>query len=504
MINHDTTTPSLDGNINAADRLSKKEGSQLYHVLLRNAIAVTIGRWAMKLCNFIYTIYVIRLLTEVGFGKYSTVQAFVGLFGVFFELGLAQYVERTIAQDREKTQQLFWNLVLLRLILAVLGITVITSIAFVAQKEGEILLGILIFTSTFIFSALLTPLTTVLTANERFDIMTALQVVAQILTIIASLIFLWFGMGFIGLFLTSYIVMPLHIIGSIWAIKRYHLGPLPFNITPRSWPNFVRASLPFGLTSLALTFNYNVDTVILGYFHPTNVVGWYNVSYRLVFIIVSITDGLLTSMTPSLAREHASDPGEVKVWTQNTLRWFALFALPAAMGVSILAYPIISLLYGQSFIPAVSILAIMAWDIPLVLFNAFCGNVTAAVGLERPAARIYLTSAVLNFTLNILFIPTYGMLAATIITLLTDGLTLIMFFILLSTHMDIGKINPAMLRIAMITLLMGALVWIVRDLPLPLVTILGITLYGVLAILIGLIDLTLFRRFVGWVSTRRV
>src|SRR5262249_35736713 len=163
---------------------------------------------------------------------------------------------------------------------------------------------------------------------------------------------------------------------------------LRFQIDPSTWLAFIRASVPFGLTSLALTFNYNADTVILDHFHNASVVGWYSVAYRLVFSLVAIARGFLDAVTPSLAREHVNNPERVRSWVRKSTQWMLLFGLPAVMGISLLAWQIVTLLYGPSFEPAGVALAVLAWDIPLMLVCAFCGNVTAAVGLEKPAARI--------------------------------------------------------------------------------------------------------------------
>lgn len=456
--------------------------------ILRNAFALTAGEWAARLLNFAFMIYVIRLLGEAGFGRFSTVIAFVGLFGVFFELGMGQYVERTIAQDRTRAQALFWNLVVLRLLLASAGVVVITGLALLVGYDRTLVLGVLLFTLTFMLAAFLFPLTTVLTANERFDVTSAIQLVAQALTMGLGILFLEIGLGFLSLVYTGFAVMPVQIALTIWAIHRLRLGPIRFQIAPSTWPAFVRASLPFGLTSLALTFNYNVDTVILGLFSSASAVGWYNAAYRLVFNLTSLASGFSRAATPSLAREHVTNPQRVHAWTRASVQALALVALPAAVGVCILAPRIVSLLYGDAYAPAARTLALIVWDVPLVVFCAYCGNVSAAVGLERPASRIYLASAGLNVVLNFLLIPWFGIMAAAAVTVLTDGITAILFYRLLSKEMALNQARDGVLRAALAAGLMGAVVWLVRPLPLPIVIVTGAISYAILVLRMRLID----------------
>ncbi|HMO56639.1 MAG TPA: flippase [Roseiflexaceae bacterium] len=497
---HDSITPPINEEETPAPR-------SLARIVLRNTLAVLAGGLVMRLLNFIFMIFTTRLLGEVGLGKYATVVAFVGVFGVFFELGLAQYVERSVAQDRKRTQSLFWNLVLMRLILAIAAVVIVPSIALVSGNDDDVVFGIFLYSLTFVLAAFLMPLSTVLSANERFDLVTSIQVLNQIVTIVVGVILLLSGLGFLALLYTGFVAMPLQIMFCIWAIRRYRLGPLKFQVNPRSWGEFIRASIPFGITSLALNFNYNADTIILGMFHDHSEVGWYNSAYRLIFTLSAIAGAFLTVITPSLARENMTDPEKVRSWTRASIQAMAVPSLPLAVGVMLLATPIVVLLYGESFAPAGIMLAIVCWDTPLFLFNSLAGNITAAVGLERPAARIYLLSAVLNIVLNLIFIPFWGGVAAAVITLTTDAISGYMFYRLLAPQMDLKRILPSLLRAMVAALIMGVAVFFslpLLDLTigLPLVVAIGVLCYAALLLPLRVIEPALLRSAIARVRQR--
>lgn len=467
-------------------------------IILRNTLAATAAGWTIKLLNFAFIIYVVRVLGDAELGRYAIVTAFVGLFSVFSELGLAQYVERSIARDPSQANHLFGNLVALRAILAVAGVVGITATAFALGYEPEIVFGIFIYTLTFLLAAILVPLTTLLSANERFDVLSAIQVITQLLTMATGLVLLQVGAGFYALLLTGFVVVPIQIAMTLYAVRRHDLGPVNLRMTPGTWPTLVRASIPFGLTSLALTFNFNVDTVILGFFHSDSAVGWYNASYRLVFNAVGIVGGFLAVMTPSLAREHQRDPERVTRWVNGTIRWMLLFSVPASAGMCLLAPRLIALLYGPEFVDAGPALAIIAWDIPLLLLNSFFGNVTAAVGLERPAAKIYLLSAGLNVVLNLMFIPSFGIVAASAVTITTDVISAGIFYVLLRREMGMAELGRTATGIVTATVLMAVVVWLLGGAALPIVIGAGALVYGLTAIRLGVLDLAalvrVFRR----------
>lgn len=464
-------------------------------IIFRNTLAASAGSWFSKLAHFAFGIYAVRTLGEVDLGRYATIVALVGLFSVFVELGMAQYVERSIAQDASKAADLFWNLVVLRAMLALAGIAGITSIALLLYGS-DIAVGAFLLSLTFLLSALLVPAMIVFTANERFDLATGMYMVGQTVTMGLGVILLWAGLGIYALLLTGFVGMPLQIVGALWLMRRYGLGPFPFKIAPNTWRSFIRASLPFGVTSLALTFNYNVDTVILGFFRDNAEVGWYNASYRLVFNAVGVVGAFLVVMTPSLAREHKLNPERVQAWVRTSIYWMIVFAVPAGAGLSLIAHDALPLLYGEAFANAGTVAAIIAWDIPLFVLLAFFGNVTAATGRERAAAKIYVGSAVANVVLNAIFIPMYGMYAAATITVFSDLVTAVLFFILLREMIVFHpRFTGLLARVGTATGLMAASIWLTGHLPLMVIIAVGGITYLLAAVVLRLINVS--ATFVG-------
>jgi O-antigen/teichoic acid export membrane protein len=409
---------------------------------------------------------------------------------------LSQYVERSVAQDRSRAAELFWNLVVLRLILALLGIGSITFAAAAVGYPPVLVVGVLLLTATYIFAAFLRPILTILTANELFTPAIVAQVVGQVLTVGIGLGFLALGHGFLALLYAGLIVLPVQIALCWWAVRTYELGPLSFSITPRQWPALARAALPFGLISLALTYNFNVDTVILGFWRSDAEVGWYSAAYRLVFNLVGLLGGFLVALSPSLAREYVSNPDRVAGFVRKSVQCMALFSLPTAVGVSLLAEPIAVLLYGEPYRPSGAVLSIICWDAPLLLFNAFCGNLAGAMNLERSAARIYLLSAATNIVLNVLLIPSLGMFGAATTTIVSDSLSLLSFAILLSSKVQMSLIGGRLVRTALAAGLMGVIVWHARMLDLPFSILSGMISFTILGLLLRIIDPLALGR--GW------
>lgn len=461
--------------------------------ILKNAFYITLGGLALKAINFLFRIYVVRTLGDASFGQYSTVIAFVGLFQILAEFGVSQYVMREIARDRSKTQEFFWNLVALRLVLAGVGIGVITLLAYLSGYPQGIVLGVLFYTFTFVLAALEAPLETVLAANERYDYVMAMSMIGQLVFAVLGTLVLYFHGGFIVLIAVGLLAMVPQIAFGVWAVRRHRLLSFSVSVTPRAWPFLIRVGLPFGFISLMLIIQQSIDTVMLSWWRPDYEVGWYNVAYGLVGSLMILFEGFKTAIVPSLSRAFVHDRTAVERWYARSVKMILFTSLPVAAGGMLLAEPIITFLYTEGFAPAALALKIIIWDVPFVMYAGFCGNMTTIVNEEKAAARINFVNAAANVLLNLYFIPRYGMVGAALVTVATDLIASFQFYRLLSRKLHLPNVWPTVLRIVGATILMVVGLMVVdvmlgAHLPLLVVVGGGALVYMLAAMMLRVLD----------------
>jgi O-antigen/teichoic acid export membrane protein len=463
-------------------------GLSLGMTIARNTAFVTLGGILLKVVGFLFGVYVVRQLGDERFGQYSIVLAFVGLFQIFAELGISQFVMREIARDRTKAASLFWNLVAVRLVLAAVGIIGITIGAAGIGYSRALVLGVFLYTWTFVLSSIEAPLETVLTAHERFDIVMVLTVLGQVAFVLLGVLVLFQGWGFLALVGSGLIAMLPQVGLAWWVVRKNNYIDFTPRISPRAWPGLVRSGLPFMFISLSLTISFRFDTVILSKLQPEHVVGWYNVAYGLSRSLTYALAGFSVAMVPSLSRTFIHDAARVEIWYSRSIKFIALMALPIAVGGMLVAEPLVRALYTDEFLPAARALRIIIWDVPLLLFASFCGNMTTIVGEERSAARIYGASAAANILLNLLFIPRFGYLGASAVTVVTDLVAVVPFYVLLSRKLRLPKMYGALVRILLACLLMGLAVNGLARLNLWLAILGGAGVYAGLVLVFRILD----------------
>lgn len=457
-------------------------------IVAKNALIITLGSLALKAINFIYNVAVIRQLGDDRFGQLSTVTAFVGLFSIFAELGVSQYVMREIAQRPEKTKLLFWNLIALRLTLAIIGVIGITAMAAVFGFREQLLLGVLLYTLTFIYSAFLAPLDTLVVAAERFEYQTAMLVVGQIATVLLGAVVLINNWGFVALIAVGLLAMFPPIFVGVWAARRHRLVSRPISIAPQSWPGLIRAGLPFGVISLALTIAFSIDSVMLSRWNPPEVVGWYNAAYQLAKSLLFLFSGFSVAIVPTLSKAYVHEPETVARWYYRSVRVILLLGLPIVVGGMIVAYPLIHFLYGDEYLPAARAFQIIVWDVPLLMFASFCGNMTTVVSEERAAARVYVIGAIANVVLNFIFIPPFSLIGAAAVTVVTDLVAAFQFHLLLGRKLNLPNVTSLALKIAVASGVMGLVVALAGSQHLFIQIGLGVIVYALCALILRLLD----------------
>ncbi len=443
----------------------------------RNTIFGVGAQITLRGLAFVFNIFVVNRLGDSSYGQYSTVLAWTGIFAFLGDMGIAQYMSREIARDREKSLALFWDVAALRFVLAVLATVVTVVGAILASYSRELVLAIALLSSTYFIQAVLTPLGGIITGYERIDIASALVVLGQILFYGLATALLLYSPNYLWLVVASIANLPILTAVAAWVVVRNRMKPPPFKLNPSTWLALMRFGLPFALIQVSLTFAFRFDTLILEKSFSDDVVGWYNAAYTLTRSLMIFTAAFSVSLVPTLAREYVLNPQSIRPWYFRSVKFIALTGLPLAVGGSLLADKIILALYGTDFAYAILAFAILIWDTPLLMYTSICGNFTTAMKIEAKAAWVYGGMGLLNIFLNLLMIPRYGILAASVVTVATEFAGTVLFYRIFRRELGPGLGFSSMLRMALALLLMGLVVFAARGIHILLLIGLGAGVY---------------------------
>ena len=432
--------------------------------ITRNVIFGFGENFGLRIMNFVFNIVIIRTLGDSTFGQYSIVLAWASLFSVAGDIGISQFFTREIARNPEKSSLWFWDIVVLRVILAAFASVITVSGGILYGYEGEIMIGITLFTIAYFLQAFFQPLSSLLMGNERIDILSIFNIIGQVIFISIGGLFLFMGFSFISLIIISFINIPILIALSIWTIKRNNYGPPPLKIHFGQWWVLLKSGFPFAFTQLSLSFAFDSDTIILSRFRSDEIVGWYATGYRLMLSFLIFFGPFHKAILPTLTRQHATDPDSVYPWYYTAVRLIILLTLPIAVGGMLLADKIVLLFYGPEFYPVTIAFVILVWYLPFRYFTSFAGQFANIIKREGASAKIFGFEGVTNILLNLLLIPPFGLVGAAFATVITDVAGAGLFYSLFRKELGPGLDFRKTSRVILAVTIMGLVTFIVRDL----------------------------------------
>jgi len=222
----------------------------------------------------------------------------------------------------------------------------------------------------------------------------------------------------------------------------------------------------------------------------TALYGMYGAVMSLFNLPTAIITALSVSIIPAVsAALTRNDPEKARGSVESALRITALIILPAGMGLSILSWPILNLLYplqpvsNQTIAPALALLG------PAVLFNALTllpNAVLQAYGKVNVPIFSLMAGGLVKIAVNYVLVgnPAIGILGAAYGTLCCYGVIAAINLTVLMRTKALPPLGRTFLRPLMAAAGMGAAVWLTYPV---LARFLGERLGAILGILFGIV-----------------
>jgi O-antigen/teichoic acid export membrane protein len=188
----------------------------------------------------------------------------------------------------------------------------------------------------------------------------------------------------------------------------------------------------FILSGLMISIYGQTDKLMLKQMIGETEIGYYATAVALSGIWCFILNAIIESVYPSIM-EAAKNKNEMQFTKRNVQLYVIIFYLSmfVSLGFTLLANPIIYILYGESYLPAANPLRIITWYTAFSYLGVARNAWVVSKGMQKYLFRIYAASAVTNVVLNYLLIPVMGASGAAIASLIAQVFTTLVvpFFI---------------------------------------------------------------------------
>jgi O-antigen/teichoic acid export membrane protein len=180
-----------------------------------------------------------------------------------------------------------------------------------------------------------------------------------------------------------------------------------------------------------------------------------------------------------------------------------IISIPIGVGTTLLADKVILLIFGAEYLQSVIALQILVWAMVFIFINAAFVRLLESINRQMTVTKITGICMVENIVLNMLMIPQFGYVGASITTVITEFtiVALVIYFAAKSGYtFKKGEVLTNMLRVTVSSVIMGIFIWNLRELNLIILVLLSALLYISLLYIIGGInkeDIKLLKELTG-------
>jgi|SRR3989344_170901 len=362
---------------------------------------------------------VTRSLGPGFFGEYSAILAFLYLFSIAADLGLYQYVLRESSRPGANERSLFSVTFSIRLaaLSVILSIGVVAALVFVPLSPAS-RIGIPLAAVAFWLQSLVQLSMAPLQKRLKAYWAALAEIAGRVLQLGLSVIIAVLG-GSVVLFLVALVASSfLQFAVHYRAVRQYLPFRLSFSLPVAK--GIIRESLPIAIGLLFTLVYFRMDTVMLSFLRPPEDVGLYNLAYKMLEYLIFFPAMFVGLIMPRLSLEAVENLKAFRVTLQRLFEVIMFAAMPLMIGGFFLAPLLVEALGGKDFLQAVSPLRILLVAAALIFLGNVFGSAVIALGQQRRAVWAYGIGMVLNFGLNLIFIPRFSYVAAATSTVLTE------------------------------------------------------------------------------------
>ena len=254
------------------------------------------------------------------------------------------------------------------------------------------------------------------------------------------------------------------------------------------WRKIFIEALPLGLVIIFSTIYFRFDTFLLSVLKGSYDVGIYGAAYKILEVLLALSAFFLGAVFPIMARRLVSDREAARKVFQISFDVLSAVSWPLIVGTLVLAAPIMAFVGGGDFAQSTRVLQILIFGVGIAYLNNISNHTLTAFGHQRALIGPYFMAMIFNIALNLVLIPRYSYYGAAVSIVLTEITVLVVGFVLVRRLVGWLPSLRAFWGAALSALVMGCLVWWVRDQHLLVGLVVGVISYGVLGYFSGAIN----------------
>lgn len=397
----------------------------LKKILTQSAFQL-VGKAISSITTLLVLFIIARNYGKEGTGIYTLALTYLAFFYLAVDLGLNAYVLPKLT-DKTQASKLYSLRLIISLFLFIIANLLIRFMPFNSPIFSQ---AVFFGSATIIFYGIVSSTNLIFQSKLRYD----LSIAGGIINGLLNLLLVWY-------LVKSQVAVPYLLLGPLlgWAVGAiiasilvsFH-QKLNFTLVNLEYVKSIfKNSWPISLTLILNVVYFRIDSFLISSIHGIASVGVYNLAYQFFQTALVVPTFIMNSFYPLMLKQFE----ESKV---RFLKQFKLVGL-VLLGISIfgiiltfaLSPFLINLTAGKDFSDSIKILNLLSLGFPAYFISALLMWALVVLKKYRTMFLIYLVGLLVNFLLNLIFIPHYSYFASALITGFSEYLILILQLITL-------------------------------------------------------------------------
>ncbi len=379
------------------------------------------GKIIQMIISLFVGILTARYLGPSNYGLIGYANAYIAFFTAFCTLGINSLLVKEFVDNPQNTGTIIGTTLGLRGISSFLSACLIVLIVCFVDAKEPVTIAVVALSSigvvfhifetfNYLFQSQLKSKITAIATLVGYGITAAYKVVLLIL----NKNVLWFAFASSVDYISIAIILFL-------AYKKLYGYKISF-----SWnygKNLLKRSYHFILSGLMVAIYGHTDKLMLKQILDESEVGIYSVATTVCTMWCFILSAIIDSIYPSIMEANGKD--EELFRSRNKQLYAIVFycSISVSIAFQIFAPLVIKILYGEQYMGSVNPLRIITWYTAFSYLGVARNAWVVCKNQQDKLKYIYLSAAIINVILNLLFIPIWGASGAAVASLVAQILT---------------------------------------------------------------------------------
>ncbi|WP_254522930.1 flippase [Natrinema caseinilyticum] len=445
-----------------------------------------------------------RFLGAAAFGEYAFLLSVFAIYMIFISSGITDGVRKFLAEDRgvanwsEYVVGFYFRLAVLLSVIGALLLVVATWTGLVSSAFGADLTVYFYVLAALVISAQFRDYarkTLMGFGLERYS--EPLKILDKVGFVVIAIPLVYVGVGVMGALAGHLIASLLVSLVGLALIHRQVSLSCVFSSPPERFPR--KQMLTFNSMSIALIFLmmslYHIDIMMLHRFRESSAVGNYKAALTLAEFLWFVPMAIQTVFVHSTSELWSQNRlREISDLASRTTRYTFLITAVMAVGLAALADVAVPMYFGPEARPAITpLLLLLPGALGFALARPILAVSQGEGTLRYPVAATG-GAAVINFVLNVVLIPPFGMEGAAVATSIGYG-SMFFFHCWSARHVGFNPLADARLTRSVLTTVLAAAPIVAlsaaisnRWVALAVVPPTGLAIFVAFALLVGALD----------------